>query len=144
MQNTCNTAVLAEPTAISANFAAAKADRTFALDTTFVLFFLALDLGQGWLTVGIEGLLAIVTLGMFVGVPYLLPFSGEKPNFNAWLSGRILVAAAGLTLGLMIRQSIGVLLPDAFRFVPLTMLMVAAFISCYLQLYGIIKFRLAR
>lgn len=142
MQNTCNTAVLAVPTAISGENV--SSERTFALDTTFVLFFLALDFGQGWLTFGLDGLLAGITLAMFVAIPYLLPFSGEKPDFKGWLTGRIIVAAAGLTLGLMIRQAIGVILPEAFRFAPMTMLMVAAFISCYLQLYGIIRVRLAR
>lgn len=117
--------------------------RGFAVDTTFVLFFLAVDCGQRF-TFGVDGLLSAVTLAMFVVLPYFLPFDGEKPEFERWLFGRVVVAAFAIVLGAMFRQTLGVILPDMFRFVPLTFLIVAAMISCYIQLYSLLKFRLAK
>jgi len=146
MQNISNAAMLAEPSIVSRGFenSHSESERIFALDTTFVLFFLALELGQSWLSFGLDGLLAAVTLGMFVAIPYFLPFTDEKRDFGSWVLGRTLVAAAGLSLGFMLKQSIGVLLPETFRYVPMTLLIVAAIVSCYVQVYGMIKYRLAR
>src|SRR5687768_5523149 len=103
----------------------------FALDTTLVLFFLALDFGQAWLTLGFDGLLAGVTLIAFALLPYFLPFSGERPEFGRWAAGRFVLAAFGITLGLMLKQSIGVLLPEWLRFMPMTLLIVSAIFSLY-------------
>lgn len=146
MQNISNAAMFAEATIVGRESPRTEAvsEHSFALDTTFVLFFLSLDLGQSWLSFGFDGLLATITLAAFIAIPYFLPFADEKWDFRSWVLGRILVAAAGLSLGLMLKQSIGVLLPEAFRFAPMTLLIVAAIISCYVQIYGIIKVRLAR
>ncbi len=119
-------------------------EKGFTADTTFVLFFLALDFGQAWLILGTDGLLAAVTLTMFVVLPYFLSFSGEKPDFGDWVTGRIIIAAIGICFGLMLKQAIGILVPESFKFVPMTLLIVSAAISCYTQLYAILKVRLAR
>ncbi len=116
----------------------------FALDTTFVLFFLALDFGQAWLTFGFDGLLAGVTLVAFCLLPYFLPFAGERPEFGRWAAGRFVIVAFGITLGLMLKQSIGVLLPEWLRFMPMTLLIVSAIFSLYFQLYATLRLRLAR
>jgi hypothetical protein len=115
----------------------------FVVDTTFVLFFLAVDCGQRF-TFGIDGMLSAVTLAMFVVMPYFLPFQGEKPEFERWLFGRVAIAALAIVLGAMFRQALGVILPDMFRFVPFTLLIVAAMISCYIQFYSLLRFRLAK
>lgn len=115
----------------------------FVVDTTFVLFFLAVDCGQRF-TFGIEGMLSAVTLAMFVILPYFLPFEGEKPDFERWLFGRVVIAGFAIVLGVIFRQVLGVILPDIFRFVPLTLLIVAAMISGYVQFYSLLKFRLAK
>ncbi len=117
--------------------------RSFAVDTTFVLFFLAVDCGQRF-TFGIDGMLSAVTLAMFVILPYFLPFQGEKPEFERWLFGRVVIAAFAIVIGAMFRQALGVILPDMFRFAPLTLLIVAAIISCYIQFYSLLRFRLAK
>lgn len=117
--------------------------RSFVVDTTFVLFFLAVDCGQRF-TFGIDGILSAVTLAMFVILPYFLPFQGEKPAFERWLFGRVAIAALAIVLGAMFGQALGVILPDMFRFVPLTLLIVAAMISCYIQFYSLLRFRLAK
>lgn len=116
----------------------------FALDTTFVLFFLALDLGQAWLNLGFDGFLAGTTLLAFIVLPYFLPFAGERPAFHGWVAGRFVLAGFGLFLGLLMKQAVGVLLPGWFGFMPMTLLIVAAFSSLYFQVYGILRVRLAR
>lgn len=117
--------------------------RSFAVDTTFVLFFLAVDCGQRF-TFGIEGMLSAVTLSMFVVLPYFLPFQGEKPGFERWLFGRVVIAAFAILLGAIFRQALGVVLPDMFRFLPLTLLIFAAMVSGYIQFYSLLRFRLAK
>jgi hypothetical protein len=117
--------------------------RSFSVDTSFVLFFLAVDCGQRF-TFGIDGILSGVTLAMFVVLPYFLPFQGEKPDFERWLFGRVVIAAFAILLGAVFNQAIGVILPDMFRFLPLTLLIVAAMISCYIQFYSLLRFRLAK
>ena len=117
--------------------------RSFVVDTTFVLFFLAVDCGQRF-TFGINGILSAITLSMFIVLPYFLPFNGEKPAFERWLFGRVAIAAFAIVLGAIFRQAASVFLPDVFRFVPLTLLIVAAMISCYIQFYSLLRFRLAK
>ncbi len=117
--------------------------RNFVLDTTFVLFFLAFDCGQRF-AFGVEGFLSAVTLIMFVVFPYFLPYNGEKPGFERWVMGRAAIASFAIVLGLMFRQSLGVFLPEVFRFVPFTLLILAAVTSCYIQLYNVLRFRLAK
>ena len=120
------------------------ADGGFALDTTFVLFFLAVDLGQRMDFAGSSGILSLSTLAMLAVIPYFLPHNGDRPEFFNWVMGRVLIAVFAVALGLGFRQSLGVLLPDVFKFVPMTMLIVAGMLSCYIQFYGMMKIRLAR
>ncbi|QYU68173.1 hypothetical protein J4558_25615 [Leptolyngbya sp. 15MV] len=115
----------------------------FALDTTFVLYFLALDFGQAWIGLGYEGLLSTITLLAFIILPYFLLFSEERPLFQGWVAGRFILAAFGIVMGLLMRQAIGILLPEWFAYMPMTLLIASAFFSLYFQLYGILRFRLS-
>ena len=119
-------------------------DRHFAIDTTFVLFFLAVDCGQSLVSPGIADIFSIGTLGGLLVLPYFLPSESEKPDFNTWLLGRTLIAVFAVALGMIFRQTLGVILPEAFRFLPMTLLVLTAMLSCYLQLCAMIRFRLAR
>ena len=145
MQNISTRAMFAEPTLlVSENESAGDTTRQFTLDTTFVLFFLAMDLGLVGLNIGFSTGLQVVTVLAFLVLPYFLPFTADQQVFSRWLIGRIVVGAVGLTFGLMLGQAVGTVLPDAFRFVPMTLLIVAAIICCNVQIYGILKHRLAR
>lgn len=119
-------------------------DRSFALDTTFVLFFLAVDLGQGLERMGIDTVFSVLTLGMLLVLPYFMPGEAEKPDFTPWLLGRAAIAAYAIVLGIMFGQSLGVLLPETFSYLPMTLVIVTAMASCCLQLCAMIRFRLAR
>lgn len=120
------------------------ADRGFAVDTTFVLFFLAVDVGQSLGVFRADTLFSLLTLGLLLVVPYLFPSESEKPAFVGWLAGRTLIAAFAIGLGMMYRQSVGVVFPEEFRFLPMTLVILTAMLSCYLQFYAMIRFRLAR
>jgi hypothetical protein len=146
MQSISNVAMFAEPTLSVSEEGShiEESAKSFTLDTTFVLFFLAMDLGLSAISWDLTSALSLATLGVFLLVPYFLPFSGVNRNFGRWLAGRIIVAVTGGCLGLMFGQAVGVLFPEAFRFVPMTLLIVAAIICCNVQIYGILKNRLAR
>ena len=119
-------------------------DRGFAVDTTFVLFFLAVDLGQSVTFFSVSSALSLLTLGMVLVLPYFLPTDAGKPDFTNWLLGRSLIAVFAIVLGMMFRQSLGVLLPETLSFLPMTLLILTAMVSSYLQFCAMIRFRLAR
>lgn len=119
-------------------------DRRFAVDTTFVLFFLAIDFGQSALRLDVNMALSALTLGMLLVVPYFLPSHAEKPDFTGWILGRSVITVFAIALGMMYRQALGVVLPDVLRFLPMTLLIATAMVSCYLQFCAMIRLRLAR
>lgn len=124
--------------------AAAATDRGFAVDTTFVLFFLAVDLGQSAELLSPNAVVSLVTLAMVLVLPYFLPTDAEKPDFTNWVLGRSLIAVFAVVLGMMFQQSLGLLLPETLGFLPFTLLILTAMVSCYLQFCAMIRFRLAR
>ncbi len=115
----------------------------FAIDTTFVLFFLAVDLGQNLGAMRFDVIFLAVTLIAVAILPYFVA-SDEKPEFGNWLLGRGLIITFALMLGMMFKQTLGVVLPEAFSFLPLTLLVVTAMLSCYIQFYGFFRLRLSK
>lgn len=115
----------------------------FAVDTTYVLFFLAVEFGRSAGNFGLDTIFMAITLLMLLVLPYLLT-SEEKIGFGNWLLGRSFIAVFAVSLGVMFNQTLGVVLPETFRFLPLTLLIVTAMLSCYIQFYGLLKFRLAK
>lgn len=118
-------------------------DRGFAIDTTFVLFFLAVEFGQTLSIFAIDSVFMAITLLMLIALPYFLE-SDDKPAFGQWLFGRGVIAGFAIILGAMFKQSLGVVLPEAFKFLPMTLLIVTAMLSCYIQFYSFLKLRLAK
>jgi len=118
-------------------------DRGFVIDTTFVLFFLAIEFGQNFGIFTFDTVLLLITLLMLLVLPYYLT-ADEKPNFGRWFLGRTFIVAFAVLLGFMFKQTLGVVLPETFRFLPMTLLILTAMLSCYLQFYGFFKLRLAR
>lgn len=118
-----------------------------AVDTTFVMFFLAMEFGRGLTGFDMGTVLMAITLVSFIVLPYYLP-SGqagqEKPEFSMWMlrRGAISVFAAGL--GVLFAQSIGTTLPDAFAYLPMTLLLLTAMTSTVLQFYGFLTLNTAR
>jgi len=122
---------------------AANASR-FVMDTTFVLFFLAMDMGTSVGAFSFDLILSGLTLAMFTAAPYLLPFAGVKPEFNGWLIGRVFIALIGVIGGVSVKFAAGTVLPEAIKYVPMMLLIVAGIFCAYTQIYAMIRVRLAR
>ncbi|HSU25064.1 MAG TPA: hypothetical protein VLI65_03720, partial [Pyrinomonadaceae bacterium] len=60
-----------------------------------------------------------------------------------WLFGRIVIALFAMAVGFGFRQTLGTVLPETLRFLPLSLVIAAAMFSFYLQFYGMLKVRLA-
>ena len=118
--------------------------RSFSIDTTFVLFFLAMEFGQSTQVFAFDTLLMSITMLMVLVLPYFLPSDAEPPAFTLWLAGRSAITVVGITAGLAFRQSIGVLVPETLKMLPMTMLIISAMTSCYIQFYGLLKLRLVK
>lgn len=118
-------------------------ERGFAVDTSFVLFFLAVELGRTFFSLSLDNIFMFLTLGAVAVLPYFL-LSEEKTSLTNWLFGRSLIAGLGIMLGAIFKQSLGVVLPDTFRFLPMTLLIVTAMICSYIQFYCFLKLRLAK
>ena len=120
-----------------------KSDSAFAIDTTFVLFFLALEFGQSFSGLSIDSVLMMATLLVITIAPYFLA-TDHKPDFKIWAVGRGAIAFLAIMLGWMFKQSYGVVIPEMFRFLPMTLLIVTAMLSCYIQFYSFLKLRFVK
>ena len=118
-------------------------NRHFAVDTTFVLFFLAVELGQIAGQFSLDAVLFAITLMMLVVLPYFLP-AEDKIDFGTWVVGRTFIAGFGMVTGALFKLSLGSLIPETLRFLPMTLLILTALMSCYLQFYGLLRLRTAK
>ncbi len=114
---------------------------SMSVDTTFVLFFLAMEYGRSTHMFSIDAVLMGITMLMVLALPYFLPSPYEKPTYMNWLAGRGAIAVLGMLLGLVFKQSVGVILPESLRYMPLTFLVLTAMVSCYIQFYSLMKLR---
>ncbi|MCA1589425.1 MAG: hypothetical protein LC730_05880 [Acidobacteria bacterium] len=112
-------------------------------DTTFVLFFLAMEAGQS-LSTDFASTVSLATLAAVVVLPFYLGDTGSKSILALWIAERSLIAIVALVLGIIFSQAIGPLLPESFGHLPLALLIIAAFFSFYVRFYSIMRFRLAR
>lgn len=110
---------------------------------TFVLFFLAVELGQSRAFDGFEALLMAITLLAVLVLPYFLADEPDR-SIASFVGGRSVIAVLGVVSGIAFRQSIGTLLPESISYLPMTMLIVSAAISSYFQIYGILGLRLVK
>ena len=118
-------------------------EKKFSVDTSFVLFFLAVEFGRTLFSASPDNVFMFFTLLTVAVLPYLL-LPDERPNFANWFFGRTLIAGFAILLGGMFKQSLGVVLPETFRFLPMTLLIVTAMLCCYIQFYNFLKLRLAK
>lgn len=118
-------------------------ERNTTIDTSFVLFFLAIEFGRTLFSFTLDNIFMFVTLLAVAVLPYFL-ISEEKPGLANWLLGRSLIVGLAILLGVMFKQSLGAVLPETFRFLPMTLLIVTAMLSCYVQFYSFFRLRLAK
>ncbi len=115
-----------------------------AVDTTFVLFFLAVEFGRSITGFDVGTALMTTTLLSFIVLPYFLPSLGEKPEFSTWLVRRSAIALFAAGVGVLFSRSVGTTFPDAFAYLPMTLLIVTAMTSTILQFYGFLALNTAR
>ena len=118
--------------------------RGMVADTTLVLFFLGLELGRTLQHLTFDAFLLFVTMLMVIVLPYYLPLAYDRPSLAKWLTGRGLIALLAIILGALLGPAYGTLLPESFRFLPLTLLIIAAMATCFVQFYGLMRLRLAK
>lgn len=122
--------------------AEAQTENAFAFDTTFVLFFLSMDLGQrGFFS--IDGMVMAVALVAVMLMPFLLE-TGEEVSFGRWAAERGVIAGFGAFAGLAFSASVGTLFPQALESLPFTLLIMASMVSCFMTFASFLGFRLAR
>jgi hypothetical protein len=119
-------------------------DEGFAVDTTFVVFFLGLEFGRSLLNFGFDGVLLGLSLALLVAVPFFYMHGSLRPDLAKWLFGRSLIAALAVVVGVAFQQSLGVVIPQMMGFLPMTLLIGSAMISCYIQFYGFLRLRPAK
>src|SRR4051812_39532030 len=105
---------------------AALQNKNFAVDTTFVLFFLALEFGRSVTSFGLDGFLIGITLLMVLILPFFFSPETERPTFGNWIIGRSVIAVLATSAGIVYGQFVGVVIPDTFKFLPMTLLIATA------------------
>ena len=118
--------------------------RSFANDTSFVLFFLGLEAGRTLGNFTFDGFLLFVTMLMVMVLPYYLPSNDGRPDMGKWITGRASISVFAVILGAVLSSAYGTVLPESFRFMPLTFLIVAAMLSCFVQFYALMRLRPAK
>ena len=118
--------------------------RGLSLDTTFVLFFLGLESGRTMSTLTFDTVLIFVTMAMVAVLPYYLLSWSERPSFSKWLMDRSLIGLFAIAVGAIMAPMYGTLLPESLRFLPLTLLILAAMTSCFIQFYALMRLRLVK
>src|SRR6185369_17587452 len=82
----------------------------FVVDTTFVLFFLALEFGRSLTRFGADGVLLGISLAILLVVPYFLVNASISMDFGKSLAGRSLITVFATLLGVVFDQTIGLVL----------------------------------
>jgi hypothetical protein len=118
--------------------------RSLAADTSFVLFFLGLETGRTFQNFTFDGFLLFATMLMVLVLPFYLIVEDDRPDFARWLTGRGLIAIFALGLGAALNMAYGTLLPESFRYLPLSLLILAAMTSCLSQFYALMRLRPAK
>ena len=95
-------------------------------------------------SLGLDSVLLGISLGAVLVMPYFLINASIGPDFGRWLLGRSLTGILATLLGLVFDQTIGLVLPDVMRYIPMALLIVSAMVSCYFQFYGLLRLRPAK
>ena len=114
------------------------------MDTIFVLFFLALEIGRAVQLFSVDGALMGTTLAMLLVLPYFLPSRVDRPSMATWLAVRGSIAIAALMLGVAYSRGLGSDVPIGYRTMPMTFLILVGMISCYIQFYSLMRLRPAK
>jgi hypothetical protein len=115
-----------------------RQDNRVFFETTFVLFFLSLDLGQNLFAFGFDVAFLGFTVLAIAVLPYFLP-SADEVGLAAWMTGRGAIALLGVLGGLAFNQLLGGVLPEALSILPLVFATIAGGAACIAMFAGFFK-----
>ncbi len=124
--------------------AAEEAGGFHSVDTSIVLFFLAMELAASAGGNGLDLGLSLLAIAAFAVLPYFLPGRHEAMPFMHWLGGRTAITFLGGGTGNGLAHAGAPGAAPAYTKPPMTLLIFAAFVSCLVQLYVMMKVSLAR
>jgi hypothetical protein len=104
-------------------------------ETTFLLFFLSLDLGQNLFSFGFDTAFLGLTVLAVAVLPFYLP-SADDVGISEWLTGRGAISVFGIVCGVVFGQLIGGVLPEMLSGLPLIMASVSGFAACVVMFAG--------
>ena len=116
----------------------------FGIDTIFVVFFLALEIGRGVRLASVDGALMSLTLAVVIVLPYFLPARSPRPALGSWLAIRGTIAVVSLLIGVAFGRGLGLGIPSNFGTLPMTFLILSSMVSCYIQFYSLMRLRPAK
>jgi hypothetical protein len=122
---------------LDAKRGAKKANNT--IDTSYVLFFLAMELGSGLGNFRLDDMVLVITTLSVLVLPYWL--NNERTNITEWILVRGIIAMSAIGLGVVFRQNLGVLIPEIYSYLPMTFLIISGILSVYFQFYSFLKLR---
>ena len=114
------------------------------IDTAAVLFLLAFEYARVIRALEVDGILMSITMAMVLVLPYFLPSNWSRISFGGWMISRSLLMLAGLIAGAAFGMTVGTVLPASLKLLPMTFLILAGMISCYVQFYGLFRLRTAK
>lgn len=120
--------------------AVVRTDNLVEFDTSFVLFFLSMEIGRMGSFFTLDGILMVGALAAVMTMPFLLT-GGDNTGFGNWLAGRSVIAGFGVVTGIAYAAGTGTLLPEFFSFVPFMLLIIASMISVFMTFSSLLGFR---
>jgi hypothetical protein len=112
------------------------------VDTTYVMFFLALELGNSLNLLQLDSFVMAITLLSVLVLPFWL--NNEIGKFSDWLLFRSLISLAAFTFGVVFRESLGTFIPEVYGFLPMTLLIITSILSVYFQFYSFLKLKFVK
>jgi len=119
--------------------AAVRTESAVEFDTSLVLFFLAMELGQ---KAGVLSGENVLMAGAFLAVmfaPYAL--YGGAQGFGRWALGRTVIGGLGIAVGVGFGSAVGTLFPAIFEFLPFTLLIMAAMATVFFTFSSLVGLR---
>ncbi len=112
------------------------------IDTSFVLFFLGMEVAIGFSAFSMDSILLVVAMFGVAVLPFFLQ-GDEEMTFGHWILGRMAIVVFSVFVGALFSKSVGILFPEIFRFAPFTLLILTAMLCCYIQFRNFFEFRIA-
>jgi hypothetical protein len=125
---------------LNAKRRAAKVNST--IDTSYVLFFLALEFGNGLNGFSLDNLALGITLIAVLVLPFWL--NKERTNISEWVLVRGIVAILAIGLGVVFHQNLGTNIPEIYGYLPMTFVLISGMLSVYFQFYSFLKLRIVK